>query len=192
MGARVLEFKDPLGHDVGRAIGTMAAKGEIIVFIDGDFIIPAKYLRRFVMAIENGVDVALNRYVGPVWRRHVHSVILAKHALNVAMNAASLFGCSLTTVPHALSRKALATIGAHHLAVPPKALAIAIKHGLCVRPVTFIDVGRKNPRKRKKYGIDPLEHLIVGDHLEALHWFLQQTNERGIWPDLGRRREYVR
>src|SRR6202022_1091065 len=36
MGARVIAFDFPLGHDVGRSIGAAAAKGEIILFTDGD------------------------------------------------------------------------------------------------------------------------------------------------------------
>lgn len=100
----------------------------------------------------------------------------------------------MTTIPHALSRRAIETIGFEELAVPPKAQAIGICRGLDVRAVHYIDVGRSNPirRRRQKLGGDPLEQLIIGDHLEAIDWYIRSTNERGNMPDLMRVREIVR
>jgi glycosyltransferase involved in cell wall biosynthesis len=125
-GARVIAFDSPLGHDVGRSIGASAAKGEIILFTDGDIVIPTSRLVPFIRALESGeVDIALNKYLGPVKKHKVGNVILAKHALNAFLSKAKLKGASLTTIPHAMNRKALEAIGAENLAVPPKAQAIA-------------------------------------------------------------------
>ncbi|HEY0829482.1 MAG TPA: glycosyltransferase family A protein [Bacilli bacterium] len=191
MGARVIIYESPLGHDVGRTIGAREAKGDIILFTDGDIVIPARDLKPLVQAIAQGGDVALNNYSGPTNKRHVHSVVLAKHALNIAMSRADLRGASMTAIPHAISRKALNEIGAEHLTVPPMALAIAIHKGLLVRTVNYIDVGWRNPRKRVRTRTDPLEQLIVGDHLEAIHCFVGMSNERGCFPDLSRARDMV-
>ncbi len=192
MGARVVTYASPLGHDVGRSIGAKEARGQIILFIDGDFVIPAQLLIPLVRAVQSGTDVALNQYLGPVDKENVHSVVLAKHALNIALSRPDLKGASLTTIPHALNRRALELIGAEHLAVPPKAHAIALFNGLNVQAINKIDVGRPNPRRRRQQGKDPLEKLIIGDHLEAMNWLASVTNERGNFQDLTRRREYVR
>ncbi|MBD2860859.1 glycosyltransferase family 2 protein [Paenibacillus oceani] len=194
LGARVITYPEALGHDVGRSIGAKEAKGKIVLFTDGDIVIPAKDLMPLIKAVENGVDIALNSYMGPTGKRNVHGVVLAKHAMNIALSRPDLRGASMTTIPHALSRRALETIGFEELAVPPKAQAVGICRGLDVRAVHYIDVGRPNPirRRRQKTGSDPLEQLIIGDHLEAMDWYIRSTNERGNLPDLMRVREIVR
>jgi glycosyltransferase involved in cell wall biosynthesis len=195
MGARVIHYTEPLGHDVGRAIGAAAAKGRVLLFTDGDFIIPARQLQPLIRSVlRDGVDVALNQYNGPVRKLNVHSVVLAKHALNYSLSRQELKGASLTTIPHALSRRAVEEVGAENLAIPPKAQAMAILRGLKVLAVHHIDVGKKNRirRRRDSYGEDPLTSLILGDHLEALHYMTSQTNQRGGKTDLHRIRELAR
>jgi glycosyltransferase involved in cell wall biosynthesis len=193
MGARVIAFDFPLGHDVGRSIGAAAAKGEIILFTDGDIVIPTAQLVPFIDALESGkVDIALNKYLGPVKKHKVCKVILAKHALNALLSCTKLKGASLTTIPHAMNRKALESIGVENLAVPPKAQAIATCKGLNIRPVQYVEVGKNNPHRRKEFRVDPLKKLIVGDHLEAIHSLIEHTSPRGLYPDLGRLREMVR
>jgi hypothetical protein len=192
MGAKVIVYASPLGHDVGRSIGAMHARGHILVFTDADIVIPTVLLIPFVKAIENGGDVALNRYTGVTNTKHVHGVVLAKHALNVILHRSDLTGMSMTTIPHAISRHALQTIGHESLSVPPKALAIAVWTGMKVQGTAYVDVGRPNPRKRKWLTVDPLKKLIVGDHLEAISWVIDNTNERGGYTDSIRRRDMVK
>jgi len=192
MGAKVIVYVSPLGHDVGRSVGANHAKGDILLFTDADIVIPTRLLMPFVMAIENGVDVALNRYTGITSTKQVHSVVLAKHALNTILRRSDLTGTSMTTIPHAISRKALLAIGAEWLAVPPKALAIAVWKGLNVQGTAFVEVGKTNPRKRKWKKVDPLKALIVGDHLEAINWVIDHTNDRGGFTDSIRKRDLVR
>jgi len=192
MGVRVLYDPWPLGHDVGRAIGAAAARGDILLFVDGDLVIPTEDLKPLVKAVENGTDVALNRYLGPTGKMHAHNVIVAKHALNTALLRPDLKGASLTTIPHALSRRALGVIGIEALAVPPKAYAIALFRGLKVEAVHYIHVGNNKSRRKKLNGKDPLEWLILGDHLEALHWLTEQTDSRMRRTDLSRKRELLK
>ncbi|MCL6456626.1 MAG: glycosyltransferase [Gorillibacterium sp.] len=188
-GARVVHYDQALGHDVGRSVGAYAAKGSILLFIDGDIIIPAKKLKPFIKAVERGADVALNSYSGAVTRKKVHSVVLSKHALNILLSMPHLRGASLTAIPHALSRKAVEEIGGEMLSVPPKAQAAAALAGLNMLTVSYVEVGKTNPRKRK--GRDPLTNLIVGDHLEAVHYLLKLSDQRGGKSDMGRKRELV-
>ncbi|MBC8080425.1 MAG: glycosyltransferase [Gorillibacterium sp.] len=189
MGARVVRYDQALGHDVGRSVGAFAAKGSILLFIDGDIVIPAKKLKPFVEAIEKGVDIALNSYNGAVKKRKVHGVVLSKHALNIMLSKPFLRGASLTAIPHAISRRALEEIGGELLSVPPKAHTAAALAGLNMKTVGYVEVGKTNPRKRK--GRDPLTNLIVGDHLEAMHYLIKHNNKRAGKSDLGRKRELV-
>jgi glycosyltransferase involved in cell wall biosynthesis len=191
-GARVIAFQDPLGHDVGRGVGAQHAEGRILLFTDGDLVIPSRDLKPFVNAVMNGTDIALNRYNGPTDKKEVHSVVLAKHTLNALLHRPDLEGASMTTVPHAISRKALELIGANHLSVPPKAMAMAILNHLNVEAVQYIHVGALNPRRRsRRNNKDPLKELIVGDHLEAMACYIRESDSRCGFPDVTRQREMV-
>lgn len=193
MGARVIKYVEPLGHDVGRSIGAMAAAGSILLFVDGDFILKAAALKPFVHEIEKGADLALNKYQGPVKTRSPHPVVLTKRAFSIIAGRPELAGGSLTTIPHAMSRAAMLRIMPETLAVPPLALASAIRLGMDIRSVALVKVGRLNPKKRKQFKVDPVQPLIIGDHLEAVHWLLQECGDcRGGRTDLARDRLKVR
>jgi glycosyltransferase involved in cell wall biosynthesis len=191
-GARVLVYKRPLGHDVGRSIGAREAQGDTLLFIDADMVIPAAILRAFVDAISQGADVALNDYSGPVKKVNVHGVVLAKHALNQLLGRPDLEGASITAIPHALSRKALDIIGTSALSVPPLAHTMAICEGLNVRRVIHVNVGRLNPMRLNRERNHSLAPLIIGDHLEAIQWWLRKTDSRGGYEDRDRQRWMVR
>ncbi|RJG16663.1 glycosyltransferase [Paenibacillus thiaminolyticus] len=191
MGARVLRYAIPLGHDKGRSVGAEAAAGRILLFIDGDIVLPAADLRPFVHAVNNGVDVALNNYQGPVRKHDVHGVVLAKHALNAMLSRQDLGGASMTAVPHALSRRALELIGSDAVSVPPLAHTMAVVYGLNIRGVHTIDVGRINRRRVRGLREDPLEPLICQDHMQAIRWLMEQRGPRGGHSDLTRQRERV-
>ncbi|MDF9845234.1 MULTISPECIES: glycosyltransferase [unclassified Paenibacillus] len=192
MGAKVITFPQPLGHDVGRSVGAEAARGEILLFTDGDLVISAAELRPFVEAVSSGADVALNDYSGPVSSRIPHPVILSKYTLNVMLGRPDLNGYSLTAVPHALSRKALTALGSAILSRPPLAHARAVLEGLQMKAVHKVPVGRMNAVRRKEGGRDPLQEVILSDHLEAMGLLLERRGERAGYSDAGRRREMVR
>lgn len=195
-GARVIRVPEPLGHDVGRRVGAEAARGQVLLFIDADMVIPARELRPFVHAALSGVDVALNGYSGPAGRREAHPVVLAKHVLNGVLQRPDLRGASLTAVPHAIRRAGAETLGLDALEVPPLALARAVRLGLNVQAVHNVPVGKLNPARgwirNKGRRVDPLTALVAGDHLEAIHWLIRQQGPRGGYSDLGRQRGKVR
>jgi hypothetical protein len=191
-GAKVLVYDRPLGHDIGRSIGAREARGNVLLFIDADMVIPAAQLKEFVHAVEQGADVALNDYSGPVKKPTVHGVVLAKHALNHLLGRSDLNGASMTAVPHAISRRALNQIGTSALSVPPLAHTMAIREGLTVRTAIHVDVGNLNPKRSKRERTHSLEPIIVGDHLEAIQWWLSNTDTRGGYEDVDRQRWMVR
>jgi len=192
MGARVIAFPHPLGHDVGRGIGARRAKGNVLLFTDGDIVIPAGKLRPFVEAVAQGCDVALNRYNGRTLTKRPHPVVVAKHALNAVLRRRMLAGSSMTTIPHAISRRMLESVGASALAVPPVALASAVRKGLSVSRAAYVEVGRSNPVRRRGRREDPLKRLIIGDHLEAMVRMIEEQGPRGGYTDLHRQRSKVR
>ncbi|CAM4334292.1 glycosyltransferase family 2 protein [Paenibacillus tarimensis] len=190
-GAVVLEYDQPLGHDVGRSIGALSASGEVLLFIDGDFVITAGELRPYIRAVlEQKTDVALNNYHGPRRRKQVHNVVLAKHALNAMLGLPELGGASMTAVPHALSRKAVTVIGAEALAVPPLAQVKAASAGLEIRLIERIPVGIRNRKRRTRGHNSQLVRLVMGDHLEAAALLIGQRGRRGGCTDLLRKRQY--
>lgn len=192
LGAHVISYELPLGHDAGRSVGAEAAKGEILLFTDGDLVIPAVDLRPFVTAVSGGADIALNDYSGPVRKLSPHPVVLSKHALNILLGRPDLKGCSMTAVPHAISRKALEALGSDLLSRPPMAHAKAVLSGMRVEAAHKVPVGKLNAVRRKEKGKDPLQQLVTADHLEAVSLLLDQRGNRAGFGDGARRREMVR
>nr|WP_234541837.1 glycosyltransferase [Paenibacillus pseudetheri] len=192
LGAHVISYELPLGHDAGRSVGAEVAKGEVLLFTDGDLVIPASGLRPFVTAISGGADIALNDYSGPVRRLSPHPVVLSKHALNILLGRPDLKGCSMTAVPHAISRRALEILGSQSLSRPPLAHAQAVLSGLRVVAAHKVHVGKLNAVRRKEDGTDPLQQLITADHMEAVSLLLEHRGNRAGFSDGTRRREMVR
>jgi glycosyltransferase involved in cell wall biosynthesis len=188
--ARVYELSDPLGHDAGRAFGARQARGRAILFLDADFAVAAAELRPFVRAVlQDGVDLALNSYPRGV-HPHSFSTLISKHMLNSLLRRPDLLASSMTAVPHALSRKALQTISADDLRNPPLAQAKLLQAGCKAARVQYVPVSRLNPLRHKKLR-HFLTELILGDHLEAVQFLLQQSGRRGGYTDLGRNRELL-
>lgn len=186
-GARVLEFAESLGPDVGRAIGMSAAEGDILVVTDADMVVRPEELEPFIEAVEDGVDIALNRYPFKDMKQYHHPTAIGKQAVNVFLDRADLRASSLTTIPHAISRKALQTLGAEAFVVPPVAQAQAILMGLSVERAGFVHVGRRN-RARTQAHYGKMRRLILGDCLEAIYQIALHRGSRGGFTDLYRRR----
>lgn len=174
-GAHVIYFRQALGHDVGRAVGAKQARGDVLLFIDGDMVIHAHLLKRYIEPIlNNELDSTLNSYTGRTNRRQVHSVVTAKFALNILLDRADLLGCSMTAVPHALHRRVCEQIGYAALAVPPVAQAKIVRAGWRIAPVQYVNVGKLNARRVSRERVTPLARLIIGDHLEAIQWLSRE------------------
>ncbi|WP_199618373.1 glycosyltransferase family 2 protein [Paenibacillus alkalitolerans] len=190
-GVKQVHFSEPLGHDVGRAVGALHAVGEVLLFLDGDIVFEPEELWPFVASCRTGADIALNN-VNSFFQtvRMVDYVSMAKQFVNRVVCTPHLGFASMTAVPHALRREAIERIGYRHLAVPPLAHAIAAVNGLNMQLVPGVDVFRTN-RKRKVNSKDSnlVEKLILGDHVEAIQWLYQHFGPRVFFPDVLRRRD---
>ncbi|PZE19922.1 glycosyltransferase [Paenibacillus xerothermodurans] len=191
--AVVVSYPQQLGHDVGRALGAKLAQSDILLYLDGDMVLPAEEMVPFIGGIENGLDVALNDispYLRVFSRRD--EVTRMKQFLNTALGRSDLQANSMTAVPHALSRRAIETLGIASLMVPPKAQALAVHHGLRVDVAGSVDVIKKNKRRKHNTGTRNLvADMIIGDHIEALALIAGMSGARLSFEDVLRNRSYV-
>lgn len=191
--ALIVHFPDPLGHDVGRSIGAKLSHSDILLFLDGDFVVQAEKLIPFIYDVECGSDLALNNITPylpafSLW----DSVTVMKRFLNITLKRPELNANSLTAVPHALSRNALEHIGCSELMVPPKALVNAILIGLRITAPTSVNVISMNKiRSHNKGENNPVARLIIGDHVEALQLAMKMKGERIVFPDIIRKRGFL-
>ncbi|GAA4841687.1 hypothetical protein GCM10023310_19470 [Paenibacillus vulneris] len=191
--AVVVSYPQAVGHDVGRAIGANLAQSDILLFLDGDIPIQAEQLIPFIYGIENGLDVALNN-VTPFLSSFAHSdsVTHMKQFLNVALKRPDLAANSMTAVPHALSRKAVETMGTHSLIVPPKAQVLAVLKGLHIGTGGSINVINRNKLREGNVGRkNRTAELIIGDHIEAIRLAGERAGERLEFVDTQRKRGYA-
>ncbi|MCL6603781.1 MAG: glycosyltransferase family 2 protein [Paenibacillus sp.] len=178
--AIVVHCPESAGHDVGRAIGAKLSRGDILLFLDGDMVITAPLLASFPAAIDQGLDVALND-IDPFLPTFAEwdDVTRCKLFLNLILGRTDLGTSSMTAVPHALSRRAIETIGYRHLMVPPKAQAVAIMEKLQVEKAGTVDVIRHNRQRKANTGDgNAMARLISGDHAEAFHEVLARSGSK--------------
>ena len=189
-GARILEFHDALGHDVGRALGSSEAnKADVYLFTDADIVIKAVDLALFVQAVYNGVDLALNDFSHILGTDALfHPVNICKYFLNLALRHGKLGPSSLTAIPHAFSRNAIEIIGYDSLSCPPLALVKAALNNLNIQAIHFVDISSVNKHTATSLEDDSLIELILGDHLEALDYLDSQLGNRAWFTDNVRRR----
>ncbi|CAM4080796.1 glycosyltransferase [Paenibacillus alkaliterrae] len=192
--AMIVYYPDPLGHDVGRAIGAKLSHSDILLFLDGDFAVRAEDLVPFIHAVDQGTDIALNN-ITPYLPSFSHwdSVTIMKRFLNLSLNRSDLHANSMTAVPHAMSRAVVEQIGYSELMVPPKAQVRAIMAGLRIAAPASVNVVSKNKMRKNNRGMDnPVARMIVGDHVEAVELAMQHTGNRLNFPDKVRKRQYTR
>ncbi|MBK0073419.1 glycosyltransferase [Bacillus cereus] len=179
-GATVISYEEALGIDTGRAVGAYFAKGDILLFIDGDFLIPSSDLLPFVQSVQNGTDLALNKLEHYYMYRVPYTIVTAcKHVVNLACNRKDLGMGSTTAVPHAFSRKCIDTIGFASLLSPTLSQVKTILAGLHVQNVHSIDVDKINRVRPEKHFsqegyLSLATQQIIGDHIEAISYLIEQ------------------
>ena len=187
-GATVIVYKEELGNDTGRAVGAYFSKGDILLFIDGDFVTPADDLYPFARAVQHGVDLALNNldhYLS--YRFPLHIVTACKYAVNLACNRKDLGVGSVVAVPHAFSKKCVDRIGFESLVSPVYSQVKAILDGFQVKNVHRVEVDKMNlirPTKHFKRDGDqlpPSTTRIVGDHIEGISYLIERMGKRGLF-----------
>ncbi|MBJ8054409.1 glycosyltransferase [Bacillus cereus] len=186
-GVTVITYQEALGNDAGRAIGAYFAKGDILLFIDGDFLISRTDLLPFVHSVQNGVDLALNKLEHYYMYRFPYSIVTAcKYAVNLACNRKDLGMGSTIAIPHAFSRNCINKIGFDALASPVYSQVRTIIEGFNVKNVHSVGVDKMNrvrPEKHfSKKGELPLStQQIIGDHIEGISYLINQKGKRAFF-----------
>lgn len=192
----VIEFEEALGHNVARAIGAMHVTADICLFVDGDFVIPAKKLTPFLQAVEDGSDVVLNDLQCLLDMFHpADPISMGKYFMNLVAKRPDLWNNSLTAVPHAMHKRVIEKIGYDSLVIPPLAQMKAILEVFSITAVEFVDVIKTNRVRPEQHGFVngriPAFDRIFGDQLEAIAYLLQYTDERGSFTDGDRDRDTI-
>jgi len=194
-GADVLEYSEPLGNDVGRAIGAIRASADTYLFIDADIVIPAEDMLPFVLDIENGADVALNGIDWVARHPRPHAPAVDRYFLNLVQGRRDLGVENVLTVPHAFSANALARIGKDTLANPQLANAIAIERKLRIVVshdinVLLINKVRNNHFRKSGERMPSAYQRMHGDSVEACAYLLDSAGRRAGFGEGGRKRWY--
>ena len=198
-GCRTIVYDEPLGIDVGRAVGARESKGDTLLFIDGDIAVPADELKALLNGITEGADIALNDLSWTLKRKiRPHPTAISKYTLNHMLGKGKMSVNSLVAVPHAMKKSAVHAIGWENLACPPLAHSIAVLKGLEICAPIAIDVittnkiRKKHQEKMKDSPYPWATSLIIGDHLEAVAHLIQEKGYRGGLHDGGRDRAFLR
>jgi len=182
----ILYFKSELGIDVPRAIGAYAAYkegAEAIIFIDGDMTGPiSKNINDLISAVEHqGVDLALSNCYSslPYASNLARRVMAYRKILNISLGIYQKIGVATPSHgPHAVSHRLLEQIDFTYFAVPPMVLAFSVKKGLKVEVATSLEQSDLGSKIRGYSHAKKITDTIVGDTLEALHYFNDKPRSR--------------
>lgn len=183
---QIIYFNECLGIDVPRAIGAKVALSlgsDVIAFVDGDMV---GTFNENLMELVDGVllkhmDVALtNCYPSPPrhierynptfqWRLNLNKELGLEKKVGLATPAHG---------PHAVSRRLLETIPFRELAIPPVVLALARVHKLKIDVATTIPHYRLGSSIKNQIHTNKIIDTIVGDCLEAIALFHNQSRTR--------------
>jgi len=113
LGCKVIKYTELLGNDVGRAVGAKHAIGDVLLFIDGDFAIQTSKLQLFLNPIlHDQADIVLNNLDALFLKKQKpHSVTVWRQILNAMLEREELKIDSLLSVPHALTKEVVQSIG---------------------------------------------------------------------------------
>ena len=152
----VIYYKYSLGNDVGRAIGAREAKGDIVLFLDGDIVIDNKELQRFIKGIQQGHQIVVNNLTWSVYlKMRPHYTTVGKFMLNRYLNKKELVVGSLIAIPHAMSREVIQKFGWWNLADPALFQAIAMSRGVDIVDMASVDVIHTNKVRPVHTGTSP-------------------------------------
>jgi glycosyltransferase involved in cell wall biosynthesis len=183
--SKVLTYPETLSLTAARSRGAKHAGGDMLLFVDADYVIPADQLQAYVHKIEAGWDIVLTKHFSVSFK---HEETIAKHLLNHMLDKPDLKYSSLTDAPFALNKRAMRVIGAEQLAVPAVAHAKAILNELTVTLCDSVDmkalyakIGRRISNRSQ----------VLADHMEAMSMLVSHRGERGGFTDFDRSRHLL-
>jgi glycosyltransferase involved in cell wall biosynthesis len=179
----LIHFEEPLGLDVPRAVGALAAyrrEAEVVLFVDGDMEGEiGTVLEKLVAATKSGVDLSLTDCYPPGQENELTPLVAQllgiRRLLNQALGLAHLGSASLSHGPHAVSRRFLERVPFRELAVPPVAHVLAARQALRIEVAAAVPHYALGSPDRGPRHAQLIAETIIGDHLEA---FCVLNNEK--------------
>ena len=185
-----------------RVVGAKAAKGDVLLFLDANTVIPPSGLKQFVQpALEGKSDVVLNNLQSfflerqrkqwpdsnTVWRQIVNE-ILGKIEFHIN---------SILSLPHAITKDALKKINCETLVNPVLAHMRLIENNQCFSFHYSIDTTLSKEfcledQDLNKKSLSADERQIMNKHLDALAEWLKKNGTRGMYTDGIRKRDYIK
>lgn len=176
-------IQEPLGAYASRMLGTLNSSGKVTLFADGHSVLTEKDLLPFYEAVENGTDIALNNTSGLLDTIHpIDPQSTIQYFLNIAIKKPDLLTSSLVPTPFAIHRQVIKKIDVRSWMIPPLAYVEAALHGFKIKAPHAVKVPNL-PLNQSK-----CQNIFLGDHIEAIHYYIQNTNERGGFTDGGKNR----
>ncbi|MDK2822267.1 MAG: hypothetical protein PWQ67_19 [Clostridia bacterium] len=174
----LIEFSQPLGIDVPRAIGAAYAyklNSQVVLFLDGDMQGKiATHLYELITAVyQENTDMALtNCYPYISIRSTMASTVLNyREKLNRRLGVFADLGlASPSHGPHAVSRILLEKVPWRFLAIPPLSLAMAVINNLNIKVATSLPHSLLFSQARNETHSTLIAETIIGDCLEALNY----------------------
>ncbi|HHW03543.1 MAG TPA: glycosyltransferase [Thermoanaerobacterales bacterium] len=182
----ILYFRSELGVDIPRAIGAYRAFKEgacCVVFVDGDMIgNMMDHINDLISAVKDGgIDLAMaNCYPEIVYGNELaQQLLIFRKLLNVNLGIYHRIGVATPSHgPHAVSHRFLKEADFRDFAVPPVTLAFAVKKDFRVDVATNLPQNKMGSKVRGFYHAVKITETIIGDTLEALHYFNDKPRTR--------------
>lgn len=173
----LLEFNEPLGIDVPRAVGAIYAMSYAprgIVFVDGDMGGEiSSVINKLINGIESGLDMALTNCYPYITQRNPLAETVTKLRARVNRKLGLFNQLGLATPshgPHAVSSRLLSSINPILFAIPPLSLAAASRNGLEIGVSASIPHGLLGSRARSDQHGMLIAHSIIEDCQAALSY----------------------
>ena len=173
----IIEFSEPLGIDVPRAVGAKYAYelgAETIVFIDGDM---SGNLSRAIIDLlagtASGTDLALINCYPYITRRLklTERMLDFRKLLNFELGLLNSLGvASPCHGPHAISRNLINKIGFTPLAIPPLELAMAKTEGCRIAVHSALPHVYLSSKIRANAHSRLVAETIIGDCIEGIRF----------------------
>lgn len=183
----IIEFDEPLGIDVPRAVGAKYAYdlgADILVFIDGDMSgCFTSTIQQLIEGIKTGSDLAMVNCYPYITRRLplTEQMLYFRKLLNQELGLLGTLGAASTSHgPHAVSRRLLSRVGFLPLATPPVELAMAKEHGMVIKVHAAIPHIMLSSQIRPNSHSKLVAETIIGDCVEAIHLARGEKRSR-IW-----------
>ncbi len=171
-------FVEPLGIDVPRAVGALAARelgAHGVLFVDGDMHgAGPSMLREIILAVQRrGLDLALTNCYPADMQQHLDPLaaclLEVRKMLNRHLHLLDGIGPATPSHgPHAVSGRLLRMANPTEFAIPPLLLARAARAGLNVGIAAEIPHWLLGSPLRSSLHVQKISHTIIGDCLAAL------------------------